>query len=144
MSTITTTEPTAPLTGCQPWCKDHADRHLQPTVEGESSWGHSWRIAEGADSEHYGPIYSATIEAHLSGEVRLYVTVETTTLTADQAEVLGRALLEGAAALRSSGDAVATDNLCPSYQAPAGGWVHVGATVFEPTPAERDLVKTTR
>lgn len=131
---MTAVETRAPLTGCLPWCTtDDPFNHYDD--QGSLTGTHSRDLATGACSHHYGPIYTVSLQHDSRGKTRLWVTVETATLTADQAEVLGRALLEGAAALRASGSSVAVDNICPSYQS-RRGWVDVPDSVFDPTPAE--------
>lgn len=129
----TTTAPT----GCMPWCRtDIPDNHRID----ECGELHSRVLATGAESKNlgnYGPTYEVWLE--YGDETRLWVDVAVRTLTADQAEVLGRALLEGAAALRASGDTVAKVNVCAGYLGWPTGWVRVPRTVFDPTPAEQEV-----
>lgn len=119
---------------CQPWCT-----HDDPlNHDGEGGWSHSRDYAEGRSVQHCGPLYSVALQhVERDDETELFVTVESSTLTADQAEVLGRALIAAAADLRKSPRPAAKVRFGPYW---AGhGYVHPSPEVVAPTPAEQEV-----
>lgn len=136
---MTTT--TSTVTKCPSWCdSDHAD---------PDDTSHGVTLAEGQDVRTHGPVYRVGLQlvdepaengwiSSAFGTTELYVSLESGTLTADQAEVFGRALIEGARLMRESGND-AQQITVHSFQDVHHRWQHFRPFTPTPTPAEQAL-----
>lgn len=123
-------------THCPEWCDgEHLFEHA--AGNDECLHQHSRVLVEGHETETHGPLYCVELETLANGLTRLWIEINGTTMTADQAEVCGRAVIEGAKVLRGAAHPDPTVNLT-GFQDGAR-YCQPGPFVFPATPAEREL-----
>ena len=134
-------EQSEPLgTECPSWCDiDHEEQQraldLHANFPEDREPYHSRQVAMGIETDSHGPLYSVSLERpNNSDGTHLWAELEAVTLSADQAEVFGLALIRAAHMLRTCPDASDDTRLTNYWDGHT--YVHPKPAVLKPTAAE--------